>query len=145
MADNPPERAAAHQIGEAAELTGLSLRTIRHYEEVGLVSPSTRSAGGFRLYSDAEVDRLRLVKQMKPLGFTLEEMRELLDTRDRLADADSDGADELRDRLAMFAEVAEERCAQLRAQLTEVETLATRLRNEATAPSRTTAAGKPRR
>ncbi|HUP32857.1 MAG TPA: MerR family transcriptional regulator, partial [Gaiellaceae bacterium] len=66
------------QIGEVAEHVGLSLRTVRYYEEVGLISPSARSEGGFRLYSDADVSRLVLVKRMKALGLTLEEMGELV-------------------------------------------------------------------
>ena len=74
-----------HQIGEVAEAVGLSLRTIRYYEEAGLVPPSGRSTGGFRLYTDADIDRLRLVKHMKPLDLTIDEMRDLLVTRDRLA------------------------------------------------------------
>ena len=45
------------QIGQVAEATGLSLKTIRHYDEVGLVTPSERSPGGFRLYTTADVDR----------------------------------------------------------------------------------------
>ena len=66
------------QIGEVAEQTGLSLRTIRYYEEVGLVTPSARSAGGFRLYSETDVARLRLIRRMKPLDFSLEEMKDVL-------------------------------------------------------------------
>lgn len=66
------------QIGEVADRTGLSIKTIRHYDEVGLVAPSARSAGGFRLYTDADVDRLFAIRRMKPLGFTLDEMGELL-------------------------------------------------------------------
>jgi DNA-binding transcriptional MerR regulator len=73
------------QIGEVAERTGLSLRTIRHYEEVGLLPESERSPGGFRLYGEAAVQRLLLVKQMKPLDFSLDEMRDLIEVRDRLA------------------------------------------------------------
>ncbi|MDG4765469.1 MerR family transcriptional regulator [Solwaraspora sp. WMMD406] len=73
------------QIGEVAERTGLSLRTIRYYEEVGIVVPAARSQGGFRLYTDADVARLRVVKRMKPLDFSLEQTRELLDVLDRLA------------------------------------------------------------
>lgn len=74
------------QIGDVAERTGLSLPTVRHYEDVGLLPEAERSPGGFRLYTDAAVERLLLIKQMKPLEFTLEEMREVLDTFDELAD-----------------------------------------------------------
>jgi len=74
------------QIGEVAERTGLSLRTVRHYEEVGLLIPAARSPGGFRLYTDAAVERLLVIKQMKPLGFALEQMRDVLETLDALAD-----------------------------------------------------------
>ena len=56
------------QIGEVADQVGLSLRTIRFYEEAGLVIPSARSVGGFRLYSETDLDRLQLIKRMKPLG-----------------------------------------------------------------------------
>lgn len=65
-------------IGAVAERTGLSLRTLRHYDDVGLVQPSGRTQGGFRLYSGSDVDRLLLIRRMKPLGFTLEEMATLL-------------------------------------------------------------------
>lgn len=67
------------QIGEVAERTGLSLRTIRYYGEVELVTPSSRTEGGFRLYTDADVAKLELIKQMKPLGYSIEEMREVFD------------------------------------------------------------------
>jgi MerR family transcriptional regulator, copper efflux regulator len=67
------------QIGEVADRVQLSLRTIRYYDEVGLVTPTGRTGGGFRLYSAEDVQRLRTVKGMKPAGLTLEEMRELLD------------------------------------------------------------------
>lgn len=66
------------QIGLVAELTEVSVRTLRHWEEAGLVTPSARSAGGFRLYTQDDVDRLRTVRRMKPLGFTLDEMKQLL-------------------------------------------------------------------
>lgn len=67
------------QIGDVAARTELSIKTIRHYDDVGLVTPSARSAGGFRLYTAGDVDRLLSIRRMKPLGFTLEEMGELLD------------------------------------------------------------------
>jgi DNA-binding transcriptional MerR regulator len=130
-----------HQIGEVAEAVGLSLRTIRYYEEAELVLPSGRSTGGFRLYTDADIERLRLVKHMKPLDLTIEEMRDLLTTRDQLADpaTPKQQRDELLDRLAMFAELAEERCQRLRDQLEAGEKIGRTLRAEldaATQPER---------
>ena len=73
------------QIGEVADQVGLSLRTIRFYEEAGLVIPSARSAGGFRLYSKTDLNRLQLIKRMKPLGFSVEEIGEFLGMLDSLA------------------------------------------------------------
>lgn len=79
-------------IGEVASRTGLSHRTIRYYEEMGLLTPSARTEGGFRLYDEAGIERLLLIKPMKPLGFTVEQMRQLLDALDTLADPGSDSA-----------------------------------------------------
>jgi DNA-binding transcriptional MerR regulator len=121
-----------YQIGYVADQVGLSLRTVRYYEEVGLVRPSGRTEGGFRLYTDDDVARLQLVKQLKPLEFSLEELGDLLDVRDRL---DHDGADddergELTQRLAGYVEVAEQRCDELRTQLATVEDVTQRLRQQ---------------
>jgi DNA-binding transcriptional MerR regulator len=77
------------QIGRVAETVGLSLRTIRYYEEIGLVRPSGRTAGGFRLYRRDDIDRLLLIKRMKPLGYALEEMAELLELLDVLDTSES--------------------------------------------------------
>ncbi|HUG32356.1 MAG TPA: MerR family transcriptional regulator [Acidimicrobiia bacterium] len=106
-----------YQIGEVAESVGLSLRTIRYYEEIGLVSPSGRTEGGFRLYTDPDVDRLRLVKALKPVGMSLETMGELLDA----ADADSTDVDRsvAETRLEAALAVAMERCDQLEERLEE--------------------------
>jgi DNA-binding transcriptional MerR regulator len=105
------------QIGEAAERVGLSIRTIRHYEEAGLIVPSARSEGGFRLYTEADLDRLAVVKRMKPLGFTLDEMRDLLAVLDALATATGADRAALLDRLGMFHTAATARVAALRDQL----------------------------
>jgi DNA-binding transcriptional MerR regulator len=67
------------QIGEVADRLGLSLRTLRHWEEVGLIIPSARTEGGFRLYSRDDVARLEIVMRMKPLGLNLSEVRRLLE------------------------------------------------------------------
>jgi DNA-binding transcriptional MerR regulator len=120
------------QIGEVAERTGLSLRTIRYYEEVGLVTPSARSHGGFRLYTESDIARLMLVKRMKPLDFSLEEMRDLLSTLDNLerdALSPEDREADL-EQLGMFEAAAEERCRSLRSQLEMAEEFADRLRRE---------------
>jgi DNA-binding transcriptional MerR regulator len=126
----PEER--MYQIGEVAESIGLSLRTIRYYGEAGVVPPSGRSAGGYRLYTDADIDRFRWVKYMKPLEFTLDEMRGLLDARDRLRHATLKAEDRryLTERLALFASTVEQRAVRLREELTIAEALATELGQE---------------
>lgn len=80
-------------IGEVVARTGLSHRTIRYYEEMGLLAPSARTEGGFRLYDEAGIERLLLIKPMKPLGFTIEQIRQLLDALDVLVDPASRKAD----------------------------------------------------
>jgi MerR family copper efflux transcriptional regulator len=101
-------------IGELAERTGLSLRTLRHYDDVGLVSASARTEGGFRLYTQDDYDRLILIRRMKPLGFSLEEMAELL----RVIDAmDTAPDDDTRAILEGFITDAAERRAKLQQQL----------------------------
>lgn len=120
------------QIGEVASQTGLSLRTIRYYEEMELVVPSARSAGGFRLYTDSDVARLQLIKRMKPLEFSLEETRDLLEVMDAL-DADDltdDARAELVGRLEMFHSAAKARVEAVRSQLAIAEGFATDLKSE---------------
>ena len=127
MAKSKAEAQELHQIGAVAKAVGLSLRTIRYYEEVEVVPPSGRTSGGFRLYTDEDVERLRLVKQMKPLDFTLEEMRDLLQTLDAARSAEVDDG-EIDERLTMYALAAEARCEKLRDQLEAGEALAHMLR-----------------
>ena len=121
----PPRTGGLLQIGQVAERTGLSLRTIRFYEEHGLVRPTTRSDGGFRLYSDDDVARLEVIKRMKPLGFTVDEMQELLTLLDDLAQRPEDAG--LTDRLRMFHEAATARVTALREQLAVAEGFAAEL------------------
>jgi DNA-binding transcriptional MerR regulator len=61
-------------IGEVAARTELSLRSLRHWEEVGLLHPSGRTEGGFRLYTDDDVEKILVIRRMKPLGFSIEQM-----------------------------------------------------------------------
>ncbi|MET2010502.1 MerR family transcriptional regulator [Microbacterium chocolatum] len=98
-------------IGDVAEETALSLRTLRHYDEIGLIVPSARTEGGFRLYTDEDVARIMVVRRMKPLGYSLEEMREVLGVLDRLAADAADGT--ARTRLDEIRTEATERKAQL--------------------------------
>ncbi len=120
------------QIGEVVDTVGLSLRTVRFYEEAGLVIPVARTAGGFRLYDDESIARLRLIMQMKPLGFTLDEMRLLIEARDRIDAPDLDGPTRaaLLGRLEMFAAAAKEKCAALEEQLSVARAFSTDLADD---------------
>lgn len=126
-------RSGTHQIGEVADAVGLSLRTIRYYDEIGLAPPSGHTTGGFRLYTDADIERLRLIKHMKPLDFSLDEMRQLLEAQDALSSGATDEAarHDFRARLAMFAALADQRCTRLREQLEAAEHLADLLHRSA--------------
>ena len=127
------------QIGEVAARVGLSLRTIRHWDEVGLVVPSERSAGGFRLYNEADIERLALVKTLKPLDFSVEQMRDLLDTIDGVESDSGEDAEHTADlmrRLAMYRAAADGRVEALRAQVQGLETLSKELRRLTKATTR---------
>ena len=102
------DRESLLQIGEVTDRVGLSLRTVRYYEEVGLVAPSARTEGGFRLYSEADVRRLHLIKSMKAFDLKLEEMGALLEVLDRSAVAETlEGSELDRVEAALGAYVAQ--------------------------------------
>jgi MerR family transcriptional regulator, copper efflux regulator len=133
-----------HQIGEAASRAGLSFRTVRYYEEVGVVVPSGRTDGGFRLYTDADIERLSLAKQLKPLEFSLEDLRDLLDTRAQIQ-AGELGEAEAADAAARFAAyvaTARQRCDDLRQRLEQVEAVTAALSKEARRAGRRTRAAQ---
>jgi DNA-binding transcriptional MerR regulator len=67
-----------YRVGELATLTGVSIRTLHHYDRIDLVHPSSHSEGGHRLYSTRDVLRLQQVLTLRYLGFPLAEIRELL-------------------------------------------------------------------
>ncbi len=75
-------RAAAWKVGELAGRTGLSVRTLHYYDEIGLLSPSRRTESGHRLYTADDIVRLQQIKSLQQLGFTLREVRECLDRPD---------------------------------------------------------------
>jgi MerR family mercuric resistance operon transcriptional regulator len=67
--------------GEVAERAGVNPETVRYYERKGLIPKPRRSDGGIRLYDDTYIDRLRFIRRAKELGFTLAEIKGLLDLR----------------------------------------------------------------
>src|SRR5215207_11408063 len=66
-------------VGQVAELAGVTVRTLHHYDRIGLLSPSGRTSAGYRQYSAADLDRLHQVLLYRELGFPLEEVATLLD------------------------------------------------------------------
>lgn len=85
-------------VGRLAELAGVTVRTLHHYDEIGLVCPSARTAAGYRAYSAADVERLRQVLLYRRLGFGLREVAELI------GDPDTDAVAHLRRQRALLLE-----------------------------------------
>lgn len=71
------------KCGELARRAGCHLETIRHYVKISLLPEPARTANSYRIYDDAQVDRLRFILRGRELGFSIEEMRSLLDLLDR--------------------------------------------------------------
>ena len=111
-------------IGELAERTGLSLRTIRHYDDVGLLPATARTDGGFRVYSENDFERLMVIKQMKPLGFSLEEMADILEL---FSQQDAGAADDRQAKLAAYLEKAVAERAKMARNLAQADELIARL------------------
>ena len=89
---------ARYRIGEVAEAAGVSTRTLRYYEELGLVSPSGYSPGGARRYSDADLARVLRIRELQGLvGFNLDEIKTIVAAESRL--------EELRTEFAVISNV----------------------------------------
>jgi DNA-binding transcriptional MerR regulator len=84
LAESPPPDDHPHlQIGEVAERTGVTQRTLRFYEEKGLLQPPNRMEGGFRLYSEADIQRVERIKRLQQLlGFSLAEIKEMVEAEE---------------------------------------------------------------
>ncbi|MGW5345573.1 MerR family transcriptional regulator [Streptomyces sp. NPDC004050] len=96
-----------YSVGQVAGFAGVTVRTLHHYDEIGLLSPSSRSHAGHRRYDDADLDRLQQILFYRELGFPLDEVAVLLD------DPDSDPREHLRrqhtllsDRIARLQQMA---------------------------------------
>lgn len=68
-----------YQVKQVAEISGVSIRTLHHYDNIGLLNPSALTDAGYRLYSDADLERLQQILFFKEIGFRLDEIKEMLD------------------------------------------------------------------
>ena len=84
------------RTGEMARLTNNTLRTVRFYEEAGILQPVGRTEGGHRLFERAQLDRLLLVSDMREAGFSLDEIRNLLETKRRATSASEAASEAIR-------------------------------------------------
>jgi MerR family transcriptional regulator, thiopeptide resistance regulator len=91
----------ANTVGAVAALTGVSVRTLHHYDHIGLVVPSVRTPAGYRGYTDADIERLHLVLVYRSVGMPLDEIRALLD------DPGADELEHLRRQHALLLEQAD--------------------------------------
>ena len=66
--------AVSYSVGQLAALAGVTIRTLHHYDEVGLLSPSGRSAAGYRIYEESDLERLQQILLYRGFGFTLQEI-----------------------------------------------------------------------
>lgn len=77
MAEKKQEGKKIYSIGEIAQIVGMTTRTIRYYEEIGLLNSVKRLEGGKRIYTDDDIRRLKFINRLKVLGLTLKDMKEL--------------------------------------------------------------------
>lgn len=104
-------RTEGYPVGRVAELAGVTVRTLHHYDEIGLLSPSGRTAAGYRRYDESDLERLHQVLSYRELGFALEEIATIL------ADPAADAAVHLRRQHGLLTE----RIARLQQMVAAVE------------------------
>ncbi len=115
------------QIGEVADRTGVTQRTLRFYEEKGLLKPPTRMDGGFRLYSEEDVGRVEQIRRLQNLlGLALAEIKEMVDADEVLREIkaqyrpESDAIEKKR-QLQRATEVVEKQYAIVRQKATQMQ------------------------
>lgn len=101
----------SYSVGRAARLGGVTVRTLHHYEQVGLLVPAGRSSAGYRVYSDAEMDRLTRILYYRELGFSLHDIAALLE-----------GTADVAQHLEQQHKLLTERAARTQAMLAAIET-----------------------
>jgi DNA-binding transcriptional MerR regulator len=120
------------QIGEVAERTGLTQRTLRYYESIGLLPPASRMEGGFRLYSEEDLRRLDQIVQLKRLlGFSLAEIRRIVEADELIQQIRQENRQEpdpagRRARLERAAAIIEEQLDLIRARIASMQELQVR-------------------
>jgi DNA-binding transcriptional MerR regulator len=107
------------RIGELAEQVGVNPKTVRYYEQIGLIPPAPRTAGGYREYADTDAARLTFIKTAQRLGLSLEEVAEML----RLRERGEPPCGYVRDVLGQQLRSVDKRIAELRALRTELREL----------------------
>ena len=110
---------ALYQIGALAKQTGASLRTIRFYQQKGMIIPSFQTSSGMRLYSASDIERIKLIRRLRNTGMRLEEIKDILHA-DRTSDRKSKVEHTLKV-LSLEAENARKRIAELEKQSQERE------------------------
>ena len=105
-------------VKQIADRVGVPSRTIRYYDRIGLVSPADRSAAGYRLYAPQDEDKLRFVRQAKGLGFSLDEIRELIEAADHGS---------CRDVVPELERLLDEKVAEVDAQIADLRSFRERL------------------
>ncbi|MFD9908373.1 MerR family transcriptional regulator [Streptomyces sp. NPDC059063] len=113
----------SYTVGQVAGFAGVTVRTLHHYDRAGLLTPSERSSGGYRLYSDADLARLQQILFYRELGFALDEIAEIL------AEPGADALDQLRARRdALRGQIAKlERLVEVAERAMEVQRTGVRL------------------
>jgi DNA-binding transcriptional MerR regulator len=121
------------QIGEAAERSGVTQRTLRFYEEKGLLKPPTRMDGGFRLYSDEDIKRVEQIRGLRQLlGFTLAEIKEMVEAEEvkmqlRAEYRPEAALSQKKAQLLRAIEVTERQCDLIRQKMTALTDMASKL------------------